>query len=185
MFIHSVKTVNGIASAQVTFVMKLISNAEVDVMSVKHSLFRGRDGGIEPTRLRRRDSTTAATAGSGNRFIGVIHVDVFIGTDKIATDIAVFLFGTLNFDDSVNGPKLSVILLLKREITTVATRKTNPLSDMGALDTWWVFGSFGLHTNASQLLKGPTQVFSVPYIPWGHIVISDDAGFAATFKLPF
>ena len=46
MFIHSVKTVDGIAPAQVAFGMKLISNAKVDVMSVKHSRFRGRDGGI-------------------------------------------------------------------------------------------------------------------------------------------
>ena len=48
-----------------------------------------------------------------------------------------------------------------------------------------MFGGFGHQIDVSQLLKRPTQVLAVPNISRGHAISSNNAGFSATFELPF
>ena len=79
-------------------------------------------------------------------------------------NIFVALHGSLNFTNTVNGPKLSVILLFERKVAGVAGRKANFLGDVRTLKSRRTLRGFSHHIDVSQLLRGPAQIFTVPKI---------------------
>jgi hypothetical protein len=136
IFINSIQAVDNIAPAQVTFTIEPIPNAEVVIKSVEHSS------------LRRNGQRSATTAGGiGNRGFGRILFDVFVRTDKVFFHTLVTLNTLLDFPDAVNGSKLSVVLLLERNMTGVPGRKANLLGNVRILQPRRVLRGLGQHVD--------------------------------------
>ena len=112
ILINSVEAVDDITPSKMPSTVELISNTKVDIHTVQHSRFWG------------RDLTTATFGSNRNRLssVGNIQIDVFVGTDKVVNDIIVFLNSNLNLVDAANGPKLYIIFLLEGKMTAIATR---------------------------------------------------------------
>ena len=75
----------------------------------------------------------------------------------MTNDIAVFSSFNQDFVTSINGTELSAILLFEREMATISAGEANLLSNVRALETWRVFGSFRHHIDFGKLLQGPTN----------------------------
>ena len=106
ILVNPIQAVDNITPVKVILPVEFISDSKVNIHSVQHA------------RLRRNNGTTAASGGVRDSSVGNVHIDVFVGTDNMLSDTIVTPHGSLDLADSANGPKLSVVLLFKREVTS-------------------------------------------------------------------